>query len=517
MVESQRPGTEGGRQHVDGQQVDTRSDGALSVDNYPWRTRHMLSAEDNDRLCRVGPDAPMGQALRRYWVPAFQLGDLPENDCPPIRVRVLGEDFVAFRDTDGRYGFLDEFCCHRNASLVFGRVEDRGIRCIYHGWKYDIDGKILEMPNCDDPRMMERFRQGNYPVVAAGGLGWVYLGPPGTEPDFPYFPWAKAESVAVSEIVYDCNWVQVQEGSLDSSHVAILHLDTLAAMKRGIPRDVGSFHFSGEQWDTTLNFPQTGAGFPSSDNAPRIDVETTPFGFQYAAVRKMDDPTKSFVRVTAFGFPFTAHIGGGGLGGAVIVVPRDDDNCSFIGVRILPPGTKPTSADIKVGATTSEGTVSPNDPVTTNGNGNGNAQAKDPFSAAIPEEPAADFCNDPTETRRWHLPTQDRGAMASRASFAGFIGGNRPQDASVQGVSARDSRFTRATENLLPADAALIRFRRMLFEAARNVEEGRELPARPKGFDFGGVKAASEVIDASMPWQELVPGNSGHSDLSGVS
>jgi phthalate 4,5-dioxygenase len=429
----------------------------------------MLSAED-ERLCQVGPGTPMGDALRRYWVPAFQLGDLPDNDCPPIRVRVLSENFVAFRDTEGRYGFLDEFCCHRNASLVFGRVEDHGIRCIYHGWKYDIDGRILEMPNCDDPRMKQRFRQGNYPVVAAGGLGWVYLGPPGTEPEFPSFAWTKAESVAVNEIVYDCNWVQVQEGSLDSSHVAILHLDTLAAMRPGVPRDVGSFHFSGEQWDDTISFPKGLDGIPSSDNAPRIDVETTPFGFQYAAVRKMDDVTKSYVRVTALGFPFTAHIGG--TTGAVIVVPRDDDNCSFIGVRVLAPGAQP--------------------------------EAKQPWT------------NDPTEARRWHLPAQDRQAMAERVSFAGFLGGNRPQDASVQGVSARDSRFTRATENLLPADAAIIRFRRMLFEAARSVEEGREPPALGRGFDFSGVKAASQAIDASSRWQDLVPGNSGENDLTGV-
>lgn len=432
----------------------------------------MLSAEDNERLCQVGPGTPVGEALRRYWVPAFLLGDLPEDDCPPIRVRVLGEDFVAFRDSSGRLGFLDESCCHRNASLVYGRVEDGGLRCIYHGWKYDVDGRILEMPNCDDARLMARFRQGSYPVVAAGGLGWVYLGPPGTEPDFPCYAWTQAQSVAVSEVVYDCSWVQVQEGSLDSSHVGILHLDTLAAMAPGVPRDVGSFHFSGEQWDHTISFPGSG-GLPTHDNAPRIDVETTPFGYQYAAVRRMEDPTKTHVRVTAFGFPFTGHIAGSN--GAVIVVPRDDDNCSFIGVRPLPPGTPPPAPDA-----------------------------------------AASWTNEPSERRRYTLPVQDRAAMASRRSFAGFLGGNRPQDASVQGVSARSSRFSRGTENLVPADAAIIRFRRMLLDAARAVEEGREPPGLGKGFDFSAVTTASQVIEATSRWQDLVPGNSGQSDLSTV-
>jgi phthalate 4,5-dioxygenase len=407
---------------------------------------------------------------------------------------VLGQDFVAFRDSRGRYGFLDEACCHRNASLVFGRVEDGGLRCIYHGWKYDVDGKILEMPNCADPRMMERFRQGNYPVVAAGGLGWVYLGPVGTEPDFPRYSWTATESVSVHEMVFDCNWVQIQEGSLDTSHVGILHIDTLSAMHPGVPRDVGSLHFDGEKWDHTIDFPPGVDSFPSADNTPRIDLEVTPFGFQYGAVREANEPGKSYVRVTALGFPFTAHIGGSS--GAVIVVPRDDDNCSFIAVKVLPAGSPPAP-------TTYTSAMPPT--ATTDGDLSG---------GEVDEASRGQWTNDPTETRRYRLPTQDRAAMATRASFAGFLGGNRPQDGSVQGVNARSPRFSRATENLVPADVAIIRFRRMLLEAARLVEDGKEPPGRARDFDFSGVRAASEVIDRSTPWQDLVPGNSGKVDVS---
>jgi phthalate 4,5-dioxygenase oxygenase subunit len=124
----------------------------------------MLTSEENETLCRVGPGTPMGKVLRRYWTPAFQVADLPEPDCPPIRVTVLGESFVAFRDSSGRLGFLDELCCHRGASLVLGRVEDGGIRCLYHGWKYAADGTILETPNLATPTFRERVRHGAYPV-----------------------------------------------------------------------------------------------------------------------------------------------------------------------------------------------------------------------------------------------------------------------------------------------------------------------------------------------------------------
>ena len=446
----------------------------------------MLSAEENDRLCRVGPGSPVGEALRRYWVPAFQLGDLPEPDAPPIHVRVLGQDFVAVRDTSGRYGLLDELCCHRNASLVYGRAEDGGLRCLYHGWKYDLDGRILEMPNCADDRLRARFRQGAYPVVAAGGLGWAYLGPAGTAPPFPRFFFNEAESVAVSELVFDCNWVQIQEGSLDSSHVGILHLDTLTAMRPGVPRSVGSLRFDGTVWDETIRFPPGVDAMPSPDNAPRIELEPTPFGFHYAAVRAMAEAGRRYVRVTAFGFPYACMIGGSV--GAVLVVPRDDETCSFVGVRPLPPGT-PAPAPV----------YAPTVPAT----------ATTEVRPVGPAAAADGWTNDPTETRRYRLPAQDRRAMAVRASYAGFRGGNRPQDAAVQGVNGRTSRFSRANENLVPADAAVIRFRRLLLEAARAVEHGREPPARGEGFDFSGVRAAAEVVDDRAPWQDLVPGNAG--------
>lgn len=432
----------------------------------------MLTAEENERLCEVAPGTPMGEVLRRYWVPAFQAGDLPEPDCPPIGFSVLGEELVAFRDSNGRLGVLDELCCHRGASLVYGRVEEGGLRCIYHGWKFDTNGRIVEMPNCVNPAVMERIRQRHYPVQEAGGLGWVYLGPPGTEPAFPRYPWmeAPADEMTVSELYYDCNWLQVQEGSLDSSHLGALHLDTLAATRPG-PRRLGSFEFPGELWDPSARLPGGGTaeGNPSDDNAPRIVVEDTPFGFHYAAIRQTPDPSKLYVRVTALSFPYVAHIGG--TRGAVIVVPRDEESCSFIGVFA---GRRPDAEATPTGSWRD--------------------RPWDPF---------------PTRARFLPLPGQDRVAMAERKSFAGIRGGNRYQDAVVQGIGRRRRTYARATEHLIPADAAIVRLRHLLLDSARRLEAGQAPHGLGEGYDYGSLQAASAVIDADQPWQELVAGNAG--------
>jgi nitrite reductase/ring-hydroxylating ferredoxin subunit len=439
----------------------------------------MLTEEENEALCRVGPGTPMGNVLRRYWTPAFQLGDLPEPDCPPIRVTVLGENFVAFRDTQGRLGFLDELCCHRGASLTLGRVEDRGIRCLYHGWKYAVDGTIMETPNLASATFRERVKHGAYPVREAGGLGWVYLGPPGTEPSFPNFAWANApaDEFSVSEIIMDCNWMQAQEGSIDSSHVGILHLDTLATMGSG-PRAVGSFGFAGEPWDLDMQVPggvrrmpgeapRPGV-WPSEDNAPKIELETTPFGFHYAAIRDAEEPGKKFVRITAFVMPYTAIIGGSN--GGVMVVPRDDYTASTIGVFKLPPGTDP-------------------------------AVARERANRGIDPE----VWGPEPENRRLRLPRQDREAMAAGKSFAGFRGGNRVQDGAVQMSSGK--MYDRAKEHLVPADLAIIRLRRLFADSIRLIEAGHDPVGIGVDYDSTQVTAASQIIDAGQDWRDLVPGH----------
>src|SRR5690242_20439361 len=146
----------------------------------------MLSREDNELLTRVGAGTPMGNMLRRYWMPAVLSEDLPAPDCPPVRVKLLGEELVAFRDSSGRLGLLDEYCPHRLTSLFLGRNEECGLRCVYHGWKFDVDGNCVDMPNEPaDSRFKEKIRQVTYPTAEYGGIIWAYLGPADKKPDLP--------------------------------------------------------------------------------------------------------------------------------------------------------------------------------------------------------------------------------------------------------------------------------------------------------------------------------------------
>src|SRR6266568_8164315 len=152
----------------------------------------MLTREENELITRVGPGTPMGDVLRRYWMPALVVDDLPEPDCPPKRVKLLGEELVAFRDTNGRLGLLDEFCPHRLTSLFLGRNEECGLRCVYHGWKFDVDGNCVDMPNEPaESRFKEKIRTVHYPAMEMGGVIWAYMGPPEKRPDPPGMEWLR--------------------------------------------------------------------------------------------------------------------------------------------------------------------------------------------------------------------------------------------------------------------------------------------------------------------------------------
>ncbi len=186
----------------------------------------MLSAEDNVLLTRIGPGTPMGALMRHYWIPALPSDRLPGPDCDPVRVRLMGENLVAFRDTQGRVGLLDERCPHRTASLYFGRNEDCGIRCVYHGWKFDIHGDCLDIPSEPAGRGREgRIKAVAYPCIERGGLVWAYMGPPEKRPAFPDLEWALVPDSHrfVTRRVQECNWLQALEGGFDPTHLSFLH------------------------------------------------------------------------------------------------------------------------------------------------------------------------------------------------------------------------------------------------------------------------------------------------------
>jgi phthalate 4,5-dioxygenase oxygenase subunit len=186
----------------------------------------MLRKEQNDLLTQTGPGTPGGQLFRSYWIPALLAEELPENDCPPVRVKLLSERLLAFRDTEGRYGLIDEFCAHRGVSLWFGRNEHCGLRCAYHGWKYDVTGQCTEVPSEPvESGFAEKVKLKSYPVVERGGILWTYMGPPEKQPPYPEWEFItvpRSQSITTKRL-QESNWLQAMEGGIDSSHVSWLH------------------------------------------------------------------------------------------------------------------------------------------------------------------------------------------------------------------------------------------------------------------------------------------------------
>ena len=186
----------------------------------------MLKAEINELLTQTGPSTPMGELFREYWIPALLAEELPDDDCPPVRVKLLSERLIAFRDSQGRYGLIDEFCAHRGVSLWFGRNEESGLRCAYHGWKYDVTGSCVEIPSEPANSTFHcKVKLTAYPLVKIGDVLWTHMGDPTRRPPLPEFEFALVppEQTFISKRWQECNWLQALEGGIDSSHVSWLH------------------------------------------------------------------------------------------------------------------------------------------------------------------------------------------------------------------------------------------------------------------------------------------------------
>jgi phenylpropionate dioxygenase-like ring-hydroxylating dioxygenase large terminal subunit len=187
----------------------------------------MLNPRENELITRVGPGTPMGDLYRRFWLPVLVADELPEPDCVPVRLTVLGEKLVAFKDSNGRIGILDERCPHRLATLFWGRNEEAGLRCVYHGWKLDVEGNCVDIPNAPEG---ESFKDkvkafAAYPAIERGGLVWAYMGPREVMPEPPAFELnaVPATHRYISKMFIGGNWMQGMEGDIDSSHVSFLH------------------------------------------------------------------------------------------------------------------------------------------------------------------------------------------------------------------------------------------------------------------------------------------------------
>jgi phenylpropionate dioxygenase-like ring-hydroxylating dioxygenase large terminal subunit len=423
----------------------------------------MLSREDNELMCRVGPGTGMGVAMRRYWLPALEAAELPHPDCDPKHVELLGEHFVAFRDTNGNVGVLDEHCCHRGASLLLGRVEECGIRCLYHGWKFAVDGTVLETPNVPDPKFKTRVKARAYPVREAGGLIWVYLGPAEQCPPFPEFPWMRlpASNRINAFAVVSCNFVQIMEGLFDSSHLNILH-DYGMAM-------TGS---------STLTFAQKVSKM-QHEAAPRIEAEETEFGFHYAALRRNSgaEAGTTLARIASFIAPCFVLNPNGDL--AFAVVPVNDHKTRFYHVwwdekRLV--GEEPLRSDqVKfVGL----------DPQTLAGYG-------------MTDE----TCDGPGAPSRANRYLQDREAVRSRRHFTGLPSFSQ-EDAAVS-ISAGAIR-DRTKEMLSIADVAIGRMYQVLLKCARQAQAGGD-PVGLRVPDVGRVVGVERTVPDDTPWQSLVP------------
>jgi len=277
----------------------------------------MLTPEDNELLCRVEGDAPMGRLMRAHWIPACLSEEVAERDGVPVRIRLLGEELVAFRDTSGRLGVLDEHCPHRRASLALGRNEDCGLRCLYHGWKIDVDGNVVDRPS--EPATAGVDRRGKhrtYPCRESGGFVWVWMGDPAAPAVFDPPAWAPAPDVRTSivKMHVNCNWAQVLEGAIDSAHSSNLHSTDMVP----VSLDDGTAQ---QEWRR-----------PSIDKAPRLHVERTSWGFRYAAIRHPleNAATHDYLRITLFVAPFTVLIPPNPRYNlSILNIPQDDMHTMF--------------------------------------------------------------------------------------------------------------------------------------------------------------------------------------------
>src|SRR4051794_7008769 len=190
----------------------------------------MLSKEENELVSRVGAGTPMGNLMRQYWLPALLSSELPQTDSDPVRVLLLGERLIAFRDTNGKVGLLQNNCPHRGASLFFGRNEEAGLRCVYHGWKFDTEGRCIDMPNEPaESDFKDKVRAVAYPTEERGGVVWAYLGPERTPPALPEFEANMVAEGQANAVQMEANYFQILEGTIDTVHAGFLHRGAMRA------------------------------------------------------------------------------------------------------------------------------------------------------------------------------------------------------------------------------------------------------------------------------------------------
>ncbi len=386
----------------------------------------MLKAQINELLTQTGPGTPMGSMFRQYWIPALLAEELPENDCPQVRVKLLSERMIAFRDSDGRYGLIDEFCAHRGASLWFGRNEESGLRCAYHGWKFDVTGQAVEVPSePENSNFCSHVKLRSYPLVKIGDVLWTHMGDPANPPPLPEFEFAHvpAEQNYTSKRWQESNWLQAFEGGIDSSHVSFLH--------------------SGGLKNDPLFKGSKGNEYNLADFRPFFEVADTDGGL-FVGARRNAEEDSYYWRITPWVMPNFTLVpprGDHPVHGH-FWVPIDDHNCWAYSFDYHPtrPLTESEVAAMKVG----HGVHSDNIPGT--------------------YRPRANKDND-------YL--MDRDAQQRGEYFSG-IKGIAIQDASLQ--ESMGPVVDRSKERLVSADAGIVKARQKLRKAVVALQENGTMP-----------------------------------------
>ncbi len=428
-----------------------------------------MNPSDNVRLTDVAPGSPMHELFKRYWIPAGLSSDLSENDSDPVRVRLLGQNYVAFRNTAGEVGILDELCPHRRASLMLGQVRNGGIECIYHGWCFSVDGSILEMPNCADDHLKQRYGATSYPVVEAGGLIWVYLGDKAHMPAFVRHEWMNVPNSNRHPriIASRSNFVQVMEGLLDTTHATNLHQDTL-------PKADGTVRYV----NNTVRPKERFMGAVAAKEVPRVEVQEGEFGLHAAALRRVElqGQDRLDVRITAFVAPYSIFIANGKV--VLMAIPVDTETTYLYDIYWdleRPFAEEPYRSDIERGTGTQDAIA-------------------DRWGFSRKTLGHADMMG---AHNRWG---QDRELMRSGQSYSGLNAFSMEDAACTSSMGVVSDR----NEMLVPADVAIVRMRRYLLQAADKVASGGEPPKFSDPEQAASVAAVYALTGPDDDWRTLI-------------